>query len=75
MKLRIGEPEKKGPIVRLVLEQREDNVTVVAIEESGAKWYLMRFNDDGTRLYHWGIPEYLGFAVDENGRLAEKGRT
>lgn len=64
MKLTIEKPKEEDKTIRLELEQRDGLVMLIAVEEDGEEWSLIRFRNDGSTMSMPNVPERLGFKVD-----------
>lgn len=47
----------------------ESGLDLMAADASGDTWYLLKFGNDGVITKYSGIPEDLGFDVNEEGEL------
>lgn len=54
----------------LFLDQEEETVTLMAEDEGGDPWELLRLHEDGSSVLLCGLANDIGFNVDEDGHLA-----
>jgi len=45
------------------------SVDLMCTDENGDDWCILCFNGDGSISRYEGLPTYLGFPVDEDGRI------
>ena len=68
MKLRVE--RKDGDVVVVGVSQKKGFVQVTATKD-GKTWRLFTLSDEGTLFRNFGVPQSLGFRLDENKRVVE----
>lgn len=65
--------EEKKVVISLEFHQTfGSDVSVKAIEEDGTGWNIISFRSDGTFYRHKGVPEYLNFQIEDDGRIVNR---
>lgn len=61
-------------MVHLMLRNHGDgSVDLMSCNERGTpRWYILRFNRDGTFSRQFSVGDDTGFQLDSNGRLLER---